>query len=105
MAEIQVTPEALRSSSQLFSLCAAQFSSLMNEIKQDMAQMKNQWEGQAAEQFFQRFSALDKNFAAYNKVIVEYSQFLGRAADDYQHIDDMARANTGALAGSGNLFA
>ena len=87
MAEIQVTPEALRSSSQVFKLCASQLSSMMDEIKQDMTQMKNQWEGQAAEKYFQRFNILDNNFVECNKVIIDFSQDLDDTADKYQRMD------------------
>jgi WXG100 family type VII secretion target len=104
MAEFTVTTSQLRTSGSNILREGTIFQSLIAELKQGMATMRNTWEGSAAEAFYAKFTALDDNFASYHRVITEYGNFLNKAAQDYDTAENTVKGGTDNLT-EGNLFA
>ena len=103
MAEIRVSPEMLRSSSQSLTTMESRFATLMQQIKSDMSAMKNNWEGQAADSFISRFNQLERNFATYSRVMKEYAKFLSDSAQQYEATDSKVKQHNESIVN--NLFA
>lgn len=102
MAEIKVSSDVLRNASQNLTTYGTQFTALMGEIKSGMQRMKNEWQGDAADEFINKFNSLDRTFDTYTRVINEYAKFLENAAEQYETADTSVQNDTSNL--QNNLF-
>ena len=83
MAEIKVTSSQLRQKSSTLKTVSNNIKTLSGEINQEVTKIKPVWEGEAAESFFKKFTALYNTLQEIPETINKYSEFLNSAADDF----------------------
>ena len=104
MAIIQVNSADLREGSTQLTNLSGQFYSNESEIVEIVnTQVRPNWEGNAADAFYDQFVRLNKSLDEYKLVIDQYAAFLSTAAEEYDSAENQNQSKTDTL--NNNLFA
>ncbi|MCR5109041.1 MAG: WXG100 family type VII secretion target [Lachnospiraceae bacterium] len=93
---LKVTPEKLMQASGEFSQSGRTISSLTQEMMSIVNSLRSVWQGEAAESYNSRFSSLQDDIEAINRIIQEHVNDLNEMAREYQNAE-----NAGMEASSG----
>jgi len=104
MAEIKVSSSVLRNSATVILTQATEFSRQTNDILTNMNAIKNQWMGDAANNFITKFQDVSKSFSAYLKTITDYGNFLNKAAADFEVTESQIIQGGNSLPSGSTLY-
>lgn len=80
---IEITPEVLREKSSTLSSAANTIRNLLDEVTKEVNGLSSTWIGSASENYLNKFNGLKDDFEKICKDIIGYSDYLGKAAEDY----------------------
>lgn len=99
MAEIKVTSTQIREKSSTLKGVSNNIKTIADEVNQEISKVKPIWEGEAAESFTKKFTALYNSLQGIYEEVAKYSDFLDQAAEGF------AAAETANISGAQNLNA
>ena len=82
-----VTPEVLQQKAQTFRSMAIQVKALHDDMIQRVHSTASGWEGNAADAYRAKFSALQASMDTINRMIMEHSTDLEKIAQEYMRAD------------------
>ena len=95
-----VTPETLQQKSQTFRTMAIQVKALHDDMIQRVNASASGWEGNAADSYRTKFSALQSSMDTINRMIMEHSTDLDQMAQVYIDAENQASSQVDALPAS-----
>lgn len=95
-----VTPETLQQKSQTFRTMAIQVKALHDDMIQRVNASASGWEGNAADSYRTKFSALQSSMDTINRMIMEHSTDLDQMAQVYTSTEDQVSSIIDALPAS-----
>jgi len=101
-AELRVEPDVLISKSSEMANIRSQTSSIMEEIKSQMASLTGAWEGEAASAFQAQFNKTHADIESMLKIVDEYSADLSDIGQTYKTAE--AKVSEASSALPGNVF-
>lgn len=84
MAKIKVDGEVMRAKANTFRTVAENIETLTGDMTKEIQSLENTWKGTAAENLIQKFKDLHSTFEEKNKTIIQYAEFLEKAAEAYE---------------------
>ena len=91
MATIKVNSTVMRDKASSFKTVANSIKTFTGEMTAEIESLKSVWRGESAETTIARFRGLADNFEDIFSTIVGYADFLEKAADAYDQVEN---ANT-----------
>jgi WXG100 family type VII secretion target len=88
MATIKVDSAAMRDKKASFIGIANSIKNFTEEMTREIESTKSDWEGEAAEEYVRRFNELKPTFEAINQTIKNYADFLEKAAEEYDKVEN-----------------
>ena len=85
---LKVTPEQLKKTAQEFMTTGEKINSLTQEMVSIITSLKGVWQGEAAENYFNRFMGLEDDIAGINSMINEHVSDLNEMANTYQSAEE-----------------
>lgn len=95
-----VTPEVLQQKAQTFRSLAVQVKALHDDMIQRTSATASAWEGNAAEAYRSKFTALQSSMDTINRMIMEHSTDLENMAQTYIDAENQATSAVDALPAS-----
>lgn len=87
MSRIRVTPEQLRSSSNVFKQGSSSTQSLISRLNNQVNQLTSTWEGAAHNAFFEKYQSLQPSLKQFVTVLDHISQQLTSVAQTMEETD------------------
>lgn len=97
MATIKVNSETMRSKAQTLKEIAESIKTYTEEMLERMTNLKSSYTGDAADALINRFRELSDDFEERYKTIISYSDFLNKAADEYDRVNSESVSDAQSL--------
>lgn len=88
MAEIKVNSSVMRNKADSFKTVSGLVKTFTGDMLTEIDNLRQVWEGEAAEALVNKFKGLQKNFEEICKTIEQYGDFLNQAADTYDKVEE-----------------
>lgn len=92
-----VTPEALEASANKVESKAGEFTKAYGDIYSAVSDLRVTYKGEASDTFNQRIEGYRNDFAAADKALQNYVQFLREYADKIKHAEAELKAKANSL--------
>ncbi len=94
-----VTPQKLHETSSEFSTCMGQVQTLTSSMMEQVRNMSNFWEGEAATAYLNKFNELEDEIERVHTMINEHVTDLEEMAAIYEKAEAKSQEISGALTG------
>ncbi len=94
---INITLEELNSAATNIHKRNAELNAILENIKNQMNNLRNSWESEAARNIQNNFSSVEPKFKQYFDVIESYSDFLVKTVQSYQSTESTNISNAAAF--------
>ncbi len=84
MAEITINSEALEASAKVFEEVKDKIQIYLNDIKNEMENLRKSYQGEAAETLYNKFAQLSDDFEERATVIQQYADYLKETAASWE---------------------
>lgn len=93
MASIKINSIVMRDKAGTLKGISNSIKTLTEEMSQEMNNLKSTWEGQVAEETVRKFEGLRDDFQERYDTINKYSEFLEKAAEAWERVDQQNMQN------------
>lgn len=84
MDGIDITLSEVVASAQEIRRANGDLNGVVKELQTQMRQLRGAWKSDAGNVISERFEALNRSFADYDRVVEDYAKFLDRTATNYE---------------------
>ena len=85
--QIRMTPETMRTRAGEYSTQAGNIQEIINKLDRLLAQLQNEWEGDASRAYAEKFNQLRPGFVKTNELVDDISTALRKTAQIVEETD------------------
>jgi len=95
MPSITTNSVVMREKANALKGISTSINSISTDLKNEINRLRGTWEGEAVETLVNRFNTLTQSFQERYQVINSYADFLLKAADAYEQVENQAKQQLG----------